>query len=137
LVGAFEVLLRLPITTRPRAYGNSMPAYMHDFADLVAQEEGVRELTRARKRLLYRNRGATAQEVAQMEEALAWPLKHLKDDADAARAALCAAFWKAINADYDRRVARVGVSRRKFFRHGKRGLEGIVAGLVRERVVVR
>jgi hypothetical protein len=137
LVGAFEALLRLPITTRPKAYGNSMPAYMHDFSDLVAQEEGVRELTRARKRLLYRHRGATAQEVAQMEEALAWPLKHLKNDADAARATLSAAFWKAINADYNRRVARMGISRRTFFRHRKRGLEGIVAGLTRERVVVR
>ena len=72
-----------------------------------------------------------------MEEALAWPLRHLKEDAYAARATLCAAFWKAINADYDRRVVRMGISRRTFFRHRKRGLERIVEGLIRQRVMVR
>jgi hypothetical protein len=136
LVAAFEVLLRLPMATRPKEFGNSMPAYMHDFADMVAQEEGVRELTRARKRLVYRNKGATAQEVAQMEQALAWPMEHLARDSSAARATLSAAFWKAINADYDRRLERLGVTRATFFRHRKRGLMTIVGALIRLRVVV-
>lgn len=36
---AYATLVRLPMNTRPKAHGNGMPSYVHEFADLVAQGE--------------------------------------------------------------------------------------------------
>jgi len=136
LVQGFEVLFRLPMRIAPKEFGTAMPAYTHEWADYVAQSEGERDLKRARNRLIYRHKGATADEVAAMEQALAWPLTYLGDDTEASRAVLLGSMWKALELEIDRRVARLGMSRRTFFRNRKRGLESVVAGLTSARVVV-
>lgn len=136
MVGAFRVLLRLPIQTRPREFGNAMPQYLYEWSDFLAQAEGDRELRRAGNRLIYRHKGATADEVAEMEQALAWPMTYLGKDAEAAQAVLLGSMWKAMEADIERRSARLGIGRRSFFYRRKRGLGVIVKGLISDRVVV-
>lgn len=136
LVEAFKVLLRLPVRVWPKEFGSGMPAYIHEWSDYVAQSEGERELKRARNRLIYRNRGASADEVRLMDQALGWPLACLSHDADASRAVLLAALWKALEVDFDERLGRINVPRRTFFRWRKAGLDRIVAHLTRERYPV-
>lgn len=136
LVQAFEVLFRLPMRIAPKQFGTAMPAYIHEWSDYVAQSEGEQDLRRARNRLVYRHKGATADEVAAMEQALAWPMIHLGDDTEASRAVLLGSMWKALELEIDRRAAKLGMSRRTFFRNRKRGLESVVAGLIAARVVV-
>jgi hypothetical protein len=136
LVQGFEVLFRLPMRIAPKQFGTAMPAYIHEWSDYVAQSEGERDLKRARNRLIYRHKGATADEVAAMEQALAWPMVHLGDDTEASRAVLLGSMWKALELEIDRRVTKLGMSRRTFFRNRKRGLDSLVAGLIAARVVV-
>lgn len=136
LVQGFEVLFRLPMRIAPKQYGSAMPAYIHEWSDYVAQAEGEKDLRRARNRLIYRHKGATADEVAAMEQSLAWPLSYLGNDADASRAVLLASMWKSLELEFDRRIYQMGMSRRTFFRHRKRGLESVVSGLSNARVVV-
>lgn len=136
LVQGFEVLFRLPMRIAPKQYGSAMPAYIHEWSDYVAQSEGEQDLKRARKMLIYRHKGATADEVEAMEQSLAWPLSYLGNDADASRAVLHASMWKSLDLEFDRRIYRLGMSRRTFFRHRKRGLESVVSGLSSARVVV-
>lgn len=136
LVEAFRVLLRLPIQTRPREFGNAMPTYLYEWGDFLAQAEGDRELRRAGNRLIYRHKGATADEVASMEQALAWPMRYLGRDPDAAQAVLLGTMWKAMEADLERRAAKLGISRRTFFYRRKRGLDSVSMGLIKDRIVV-
>lgn len=69
---AFRTLRRLPITTRPRGYVNSMPFYVYDRGDLNAQLETyeLERLARLRNRVRIPPSPA---EIARMEEALRWP----------------------------------------------------------------
>lgn len=136
LVQGFEVLLRLPMRTMPKEFGTAMPAYRYEWEDLLAQASGDADMQRAGKRLRYRHKGATADEVAAMEQALAWPMSYLQRDADASRAVLLGSMWKATETDIDRKLGKLGIGRRAFFYRRKRGLESVVAGLVKNRVVV-
>lgn len=89
---AFNILLRLPIRVKPRAFGSAMPEYALEFSDLVEIDPAA---LRARNRLLYRASFATSAEIHAMEEALAWPLDyHL--DRDAAWCLSRGAWWRAI-----------------------------------------
>jgi hypothetical protein len=90
LCRAFRTLGRLPMTVRPKQYGVAWPEYRHDQADGFGQT-----LTGA---IMQRNRvipGTSAEDVALMHEALAWPMEHLADQQDVARAVNEWAMWAA------------------------------------------
>lgn len=76
---AFRTLRRLPITTRPRGYVNSMPFYVYDRGDLNAQLETyeLERLARLRNRVRIPPSPA---EIARMEEALRWPALFLDEN---------------------------------------------------------
>lgn len=76
---AFRTLRRLPISTRPRGYMNSMPFYLYDRGDLNAQLETYELERLARMRNRVRIPPSPA-EIARMEEALRWPALFLADN---------------------------------------------------------
>lgn len=135
---AFRVLARLPITTRPRGYVNSMPYYVCDRGDLNAQLE-TRELERMAQ---LRNRvriPPTPAEVARMEEALHWPAAFLSgaEFHHVARAVNLGSLWSALDSDIDAGLKRIKLTRRTFNVRKLQGLRIILRELVRRRVPIR
>lgn len=73
LIEAHRVLARMPATIWPKEYGAAWPDYRREWGELVVQAgAGVLHLNRS-----GRARGATADEVARMNEAISWPLQFL------------------------------------------------------------
>jgi hypothetical protein len=134
----FRVLGRLPLATRPRGYVNSMPIYTYDRGDLNSQLETF-ELERMAK---MRNRvriPPTPAEIGRMEEALHWPTAFLAgaEFHHLARAVNLACLWAAVDADVDRGLRRIKVTRRTFNVRKLQGLRIIARELVRRRVPIR
>lgn len=135
---AFRTLRRLPMPTRPRGYINSMPIYLHDRGDLNAQLETYELERMARQRNRVRI-PPTPAEVARMEEALHWPTAFLSDAEyhNLARAVNLGALWAAVDADVDRGLKRIKLTRRTFNVRKLHGLRIIERELTRGRVPVR
>lgn len=95
MIDAHSVLRRLPMTTRPKEFGSVMPAYVHEGVEL-AYQAGAGTLHMGRNRVIG---GTSADDVARMNEALAWPMQFLRHDADAARAVNEWAFYEPIDRD--------------------------------------
>lgn len=78
MIWAFDTLRRMRIRTGPGGYGSGWPSYVHEYADLVAQEEAETADARRRK---YERRDVylppSQLDVSMMEEAFGWPLAHL------------------------------------------------------------
>lgn len=134
----FRVLSRLPMATRPRGYINSMPIYLYDRADLNSQLETC-ELERMAK---LRNRvriPPTPAEIARMEEALRWPVEFLSgaEFQYVARAVNLGCLWAALDADIERGLRRIKLTRRTFNARKLQGLRIIARELVRRRVPIR
>ena len=134
----FRVLGRLPMATRPRGYINSMPIYLYDRGDLNSQLE-THELERMAR---LRNRvriPPTPAEIGRMEEALEWPTKFLSslEFDHLARAVNLGCLWAAIDADVDRGLRQIKVTRRTFNVRKLQGLRIIARELVRRRVPIR
>jgi hypothetical protein len=135
---AFRTLARLPLPTRPRGYINSMPIYLYDRGDLNSQLE-THELERMAKiRNRVRIRPSPA-EIARMEEALHWPAAFLSgaEFGHLARAVNLGAMWAAFDADIDKALKRIKLTRRAFNARRLHGLRLIAQELVRRRVSVR
>ncbi len=135
---AFRTLARLPVTTRPRGYVNSMPFYVYDRGDLNAQIE-THELERMAH---LRNRvriPPSPAEIARMEEALHWPTEYLggAEFHHIARAVNLGSLWAAFDTDVDERLKRMKITRRAFNARKLQGLRIISQELVRRRVPVR
>lgn len=136
---AFEVLSRLPMTTRPRAHANSMPRYAYEQSDLVAQVETfeLEKLTAARNRVRFRPSPA---EIARSEQALSW-LALISDDAAGSRRELrqavgLGALWAVMKTDIKERCRARKISTRTFQRRKVQGLTLITVELIRRRVPV-
>ncbi len=135
---SFRILARLPIATRPRGYVNSMPFYVYDRGDLNAQIE-THELERLAQ---IRNRvriPPSPAEIARMEEALRWPTLFLSgaEFHHVARAVNLGSLWAAFDADVDKGVKRLKITRRSFNARKLQGLRIIARELVRNRVPIR
>ena len=135
---AFRILARLPVATRPRGYINSMPFYRYDRGDLNAQME-TQELERLAQ---LRNRvriPPSPAEIARMEEALHWPTAYLSGPEfhHVARAVNLGSLWAAFDADVDRGLKRLKITRRAFNARKLQGLRIITRELMRHRVAVR
>jgi hypothetical protein len=139
---AFEVIGRLPMTTRPRAYANSMPRYAYEQSDLIAQVETM-ELEKhmaARNRVVPRPSPA---EIQRCEQALAW-MTLIADDAigskrEIRQAVGLGALWEArrVDAGYIKQSCKArGFSSRTFQRRKVQGLKLITMELIRRKVPV-
>lgn len=78
MVQAFETLARMRVKTGPKGYGSGWPSYVHDWEDLLAQEE-TEAAEQARKK--YQSRDVIlppdSHSVSMMEEAFIWPVRYL------------------------------------------------------------
>ena len=131
---AFRTLARLPMTTRPRGYINSMPIYLYDRGDLNSQLE-THELERMAQ---LRNRvriPPSPAEIARMEEALHWPAAFLSGTEfhHVARAVNLASLWAACEADVAQGLRRIKVTGRAFNARKLQGLRIITHELIRAR----
>jgi hypothetical protein len=117
---AFRVLRRLPMTIWPKQYGACWPEILHDQADGVGQ--ALSGTLQDRNRGI---RGTSEDEVSRMHEALGWPMDHLGQDPELARAVNEWAFWSD---DEDAEALDAFV---------EGGLQAIADGLNRKNVVVR
>ena len=135
---AFRTLARLPMATRPRGYMNSMPTYLYDRGDLNSQLE-TQELERMahlRNRVRFPPSPA---EIARMEEALHWPAAHLSGEEfhHVARAVNLGSLWAAFDANVDKGLKRIKITRRAFNARKLQGLRIITWELIRCRVPIR
>ena len=135
---AFQVLARMPMSTRPKAFGNTLPEYVYDRFDLNAQQEGG-ELERSMRQ---RNRVVippTPAEIGRMQEAIHWPSRFLSDKPEVARAVCMGALWAVQRADIVKRCAGIGIPEHRirwFLKRKMHGLNVIAIGLARARVPV-
>ncbi len=135
---AFRTLRRLPISTRPRGYINSMPFYLYDQGDLNAQLETYELERLARMRNRVRIPPSPA-EIARMEEALRWPALFLSgaEFHHVARAVNLGCLWAAVDADVARGLRRIKLTPRTFNARKLQGLRIIARELIRRHVPVR
>jgi hypothetical protein len=135
---AFRTLRRLPISTRPRGYVNSMPFYLYDRGDLNAQLETYELERLARMRNRVRIPPSPA-EIARMEEALRWPALFLSGPEfhHVARAVNLGCLWAAVDADVARGLRRIKLTPRTFNARKLQGLRIIARELARRHVAVR
>jgi hypothetical protein len=134
----FRTLSRIPMAIRPRGYINSMPQYVYDRGDLNAQLE-TRELERMAN---TRNRvriPPTPAEIGRMEEALHWPAAYLSglEFQHVARAVNLGSLWAAFDADVDKGLKRIKLTRRTFNARKLQGIRIIARELIVRRVPVR
>lgn len=84
MVWAFETLDRVRAKVGPTGYGSGWPRYVHEWSDLLAQEEPVpgETVSQGEERRRGERRPITlppsSHEVSLMDEALAWPARYLK-----------------------------------------------------------
>jgi len=135
---AFRTLGRLPMATRPRGYINSMPLYLYDRGDLNSQLETYELERMARLRNRVRIPPSPA-EIARMEESLHWPTAFLSgaEYHHLARAVNLACLWTAVEADVERGLRRIKLTRRTFNARKLQGLRIIARELMRRRVPIR
>ena len=135
---AFRTLGRLPMSTRPRGYVNSMPVYLYDRGDLNSQLETCELERMARLRNRVRIPPSPA-EIARMEQALHWPTAYLSgaEFHHLARAVNLGCLWAAVEADVDRGLRRIKLTRRTFNARRLQGLRIIARELARGRVPLR
>lgn len=135
---AFRTLGRLPMATRPRGYINSMPLYAYDRGDLNSQLETYELERMARLRNRVRIPPSPA-EIARMEESLHWPTAYLSgaEFHHLARAVNLGCLWAAVEADVDRGLRRIKLTRRVFNARKLQGLRIIARELIRRRVPIR
>jgi hypothetical protein len=133
---AFEVLLRIPMQTRPKAFGTAWPRFQPEFSDLVAQSESgaLGDTYEAQNR---DRAGATRLEIDMMDEALAWPGAILSDRPDIAQVVLGAALAQAKSASTKPLQRRISVSPATFWRWRMQGLAIIARSLERQGVAIR
>ncbi len=128
----FRMLARLPMATRPRGYINSMPIYLYDRGDLNSQLETyeLERMTQLRNRVRIPPSPA---EIARMEEALYWPTAYLSgaEFHHVARAVNLGSLWAAFEADVDKGLRRIKVTRRAFNARKLQGLRIITRELIR------
>jgi hypothetical protein len=134
----FRTLSRIPMAIRPRGYVNSMPQYVYDRGDLNAQLE-THELERMAN---IKNRvriPPTPAEIGRMEEALHWPSAFLagQEFHHVARAVNLGSLWAAFDADVDKGLKRIKVTRRTFNARKLQGIRIIARELLVQRVPVR
>jgi hypothetical protein len=134
----FRTLARLPMSTRPRGYVNSMPIYLYDRGDLNSQLETYELERMARLRNRVRIPPSPA-EIARMEESLHWPSAYLSaaEFHHVARAVNLGSLWAAFDVDVDRALKRIKVTRRVFNARKLQGLRIIATELIRRHVPIK
>ena len=74
LTDGLRTLMLMPRVAGPKAFGGQWPAYAHDWADLLAQQEADAEQKQRDRREANRTRlRPSSVEIAHMEQTICWP----------------------------------------------------------------
>jgi hypothetical protein len=105
LADAWRVLSKMPWRSPfPRAFGRAWPSYRVEWTDWLAMLGGG-ELE-AMQREANRSRVLpTAKEISQMEQAIGWPMEHLREPRHVLVVNVCARI-NSIDGDLDREIKR-------------------------------
>lgn len=137
---AYGVLMSLPMKTRPKVYGNNMPAVVHEGRlslleqVLMMQSGELEEIHDDRNRVRL---APTSAQISRMDEALRWPFEHLRDEPELARAISLRAMWAAMNVDIRKRCERRRIDHREFNVSWQAAVAKITGALVAGKVPVR
>lgn len=135
---AFEILAGMPMTTRPKQYGNAMPAIHHqrlsikDQLDMMASGE-LEQMAEDRNRVRL---APTSAQVSRMDQALGWPFQYLSDRPELAKAVSLRALWAAMRVDIRKRCEGRRMDHDLFNRQWQEGTRIIAATLIARRVPV-
>jgi hypothetical protein len=135
LVEGLRTLTLMPMPRGPRASGNHWPAYAHDWADLLAQQETDAEQKQRDQREANRTRlRPSSVEIAHMEQAICWPARYLRQFPQLVRAVQAVAAGRSRDCDTDHAARRLRLPGRIVRRWNAEGLDLIAHGLRSDRV---
>jgi len=135
---AYAVLGGMPMVTRPKAYGNAMPAPMRDkmtnkdWIDLLESGE-IEQLEEDRNRVRL---APTTAQITRMEQALRWSFDHLRERPELAQAVSLRAMWAAARLDIRKQCERRSIEPKLFNQQWHEGVRMIAAALIAKRVPV-
>lgn len=137
---AYAVLISLPMKTRPKVYGNNMPAVVQEERPSLLEQVQMMHSGELEEIHDDRNRvrlAPTSAQITRMDEALRWPFEYLRDETDLARAISLRAMWAAMNVDIRKRCERRGIDHRQFNVDWQAAVARITGALIARKVPVR
>jgi hypothetical protein len=135
LVEGLRTLMLMPMPRGPRASGSHWPAYAHDWADLLAQQEADAEQKQRDQREANRARlRPSSVEIMRMEQAIVWPARYLREFPQLLRTVQAVAAGRARDRDMEHAARRLRLPGRVVRRWNGEGLDLIARGLVGDRV---
>jgi hypothetical protein len=135
LVYGLRTPMPMPMPRGPRATGSHWPAYAHDWADLLAQQEADAEQKQRDQREANRTRVRPSSiEIAHMEQSIRWPLTYLREIPQLARTVQAVAAGRARDRDMEHAARRLRLPGRLVRRWDAEGLDLIARGLRSDRV---
>lgn len=136
LVEAFAVLRRLPRVKGPRAPGNHGPAYMHDWADRLAQVEDP-EILKEHQAEQNRDRSQpSALEIQNMERCNEFLRAFRDQDALGAQVLARWAMASAFGQSVAKKAQAMGIAKSSFYARRESGLKACAAMLNRRGIGV-
>lgn len=135
LVEGLRTLRLMPVPPGPRAFGSGWPAYAHDWADLLAQQEADEEQKAADQREANHVRlRPSSIESARMEQAICWPARYLHAFPQLVRTVQAVAVSRSRDRDMEHAARRLKLPGRLVRRWNTEGLDLIARGLRSDRV---
>ena len=127
----------MPRVQGPRASGSHWPAYAHDWADLLAQQEADAEQKQRDQHEQNRVRlRPSAIEIMRMEQAIVWPARYLRELPQLIRAVQAVAVARSRDSDTDGAGRRLRLSGHVVRQWNGEGLSVIATGLIKDRIRV-
>jgi hypothetical protein len=135
LVDGLRTLMLMPRVAGPRTFGSQWPAYAHDWADLLAQQEADEaDKQRAQHEQNRTRLRPSSIEIAQMEQSLSWCLVYLKDWPQLVRTVQAVAVARSRDRDLEHAARRLRLPGHLVRRWNGEGLALIARGLLSNRV---
>jgi hypothetical protein len=133
MVEAYKTLSRLPNRGMVNKSG-VWPAYIHDWADMLAQQSSDVDVREAEANAQNRARlMPTATDISRMEKAIGWPARYLGGEPRLARLVQRAAMFRARDMSLDNIAHRLRRSAAAVRKDNREGLDIIASGLNRDR----
>jgi hypothetical protein len=127
----------MPMPRGPRASGSHWPAYAHDWADLLAQQEADAQQKQRDQREANRTRlRPSSIEIAHMEQAICWPLQYLREFPQLVRAVQQVAVARMRDRNLEDAAKRLRLPGRLARRWNGEGLDLVARGLISDHVTV-
>jgi hypothetical protein len=137
LVEGLRTLMLMPTPSGPRMFGNHWPAYAHDWADMLAQQEADEaDKQQAQHRQNRTRLRPSSVEISHMETAIVWPAHYLRLLPQLVRTVQMVAVSRSRDRDMEHTARRLRLPGHLVRRWNGEGLALIARGLLSDRVRV-